>query len=333
MSRLFRAFEIVRFESLDPEFAEITGLEGYVNSPGDADDPDTAVHFYQIDQTWIVPAACCIATGRVDDETKAHFKWANRARLLANGRSLVPPPHWRRHVEGKEVLFQTIGQSGAEVYRVGETLFIKSEPLGALGELPGEIARLRWLGDTGIPCPEIVDTAEHDGRAWLLMSAVPGTDLTTADHGPEVTSQIAGRALRVLHELDPAGCPFDHRAEQRIALAKRRLEAGLYDGADPAFATSDYAMLFSTRPAHEDLVVTHGDACLPNLLARDGAFTGFVDCGRLGVADRYQDLALACRSLARNFGAVYTPLLLEAYGLDDPDPQKLAWYNLLDEFF
>lgn len=333
MSRQFRAFEIVRFESLDPEFAEITGEEGYVNGPGDADDPDIAVHFYRLDRTWIVPAACCVATGRVDDETRAHFKWAARATALANGRSLVPPPGWHRHVEGKEVLFQTIGQSGAEVYRVGETLFIKSEPLGALAELAGEIERLRWLGDTGIPCPEVVDIAEHDGRAWLLMSAVPGIDLATADHDPEVASRIVGRALRVLHELDPAGCPFDHRAERRIALAKRRLDAGLYDGADPAFAASDYAMLFSTRPAHEDLVVTHGDAGLPNLLARDGAFTGFVDCGRLGVADRYQDLALACRNLARNFGAAYTPLLLEAYGLDDPDPQKLAWYNLLDEFF
>lgn len=334
MTRRFRPFEIIRFDSLDPDFAEVNGEEGYVSSPGDADDPTLGVHFYHLDQTWIVPAADCIPTGRVDDETRAHFKWAARATALANGRELVPPPAWQRHVEGKAIAFQTIGQSGAEVYRVGDTLFIKSEPLGPLAELPGEIERLRWLGDTGIPCPEVIDSTEFDGRAWLLMSALPGRDLASSpDLSPEETCGVIARALRTLHDLDIETCPFDHRADKRIALARRRLEAGLYDGEDPADGMTDYAMLFSTRPAHEDLVVTHGDASLPNFIASDRTLSGFVDCGRLGVADRYQDLAIACRSLARNHGGVFVPLLLDAYGIDAPDQQKLAWYNLLDEFF
>jgi aminoglycoside 3'-phosphotransferase-2 len=92
-------------------------------------------------------------------------------------------------------------------------------------------------------------------------------------------------------------------------------------------------MLFSTRPAHEDLVVAHGDACLPNFLARDGQLTGLIDCGRLGVADRYQDLALAARSISRNYGRAFIPAFFSAYGVDQPDEQKLAWYALLDEFF
>jgi aminoglycoside phosphotransferase len=61
--------------------------------------------------------------------------------------------------------------------------------------------------------------------------------------------------------------------------------------------------------------------------------SGFVDWSRAGVADRYQDLALAARSLASNFGPGYEPLLWEAYGLDRSDTAKVAYYQLLDEFF
>jgi aminoglycoside phosphotransferase len=58
-----------------------------------------------------------------------------------------------------------------------------------------------------------------------------------------------------------------------------------------------------------------------------------VDLARAGVADRYQDLALAARSLEYNVGPGYASLLWEVYGLRDPDEAKIAYYQLLDEFF
>ncbi len=334
MSRRFRPYEVVRFASADPEFAEINGLEGYISGSGDADDDAVLVHFYKIEQSWVVPAEFCESLDRVDDEVRNHFEWAGRRIAEENGSRLEPPPAWRKEVAGKTVLFQSIGESGAEVYRVGDTLFLKSEPAGPLAELPGEVERLRWLADTGIPCPEVVDDLMWEERHWLLMSAIPGRDLAQShDIGPINACEMVAQALRTLHVLDTESCPFDHRAENRIAAARRRLDAGHYDGPEPDLGPTNYAMLWSTRPVHEDLVVTHGDACLPNFIARDGRLTGLVDCGRLGVADRYQDLALAARSIARNYGRAFVPAFFSAYGIDEPNEQKLAWYTLLDEFF
>lgn len=332
--RRFAFHEVVRFSSADPDFAEINGLEGYVSGLGDADDEEIAVHFYAIERTWIVPASSCISLGHIDEAVHAHVEWASRRVAEENGNALEAPPSWRKHLAGHTVLFQSIGESGAQVYRIGDVLFLKSEPIDALAELPGEIERLRWLGDTGIPCPEVVDTTTYADRHWLLMSALPGRDLAQSpDIGPIAACEIVAQALKTLHDLDPATCPFDHNVEHRIAEARARLDGGIFNGDDPAGGLAAYAMLFSTRPAHEDFVVTHGDACMPNFLARDGQLTGLIDCGRLGVADRYQDLALAARSIGRNYGRAYLPAFFSAYGVDQPDEQKLAWYALLDEFF
>jgi aminoglycoside 3'-phosphotransferase II len=61
--------------------------------------------------------------------------------------------------------------------------------------------------------------------------------------------------------------------------------------------------------------------------------TAFIDVGRLGVADRYQDLAIATRDLADAWGPRYAAQLLHDYGVGTGDLDKLRFYRLLDEFF
>ncbi|MFZ2014334.1 MAG: phosphotransferase, partial [Nocardioides sp.] len=102
--------------------------------------------------------------------------------------------------------------------------------------------------------------------------------------------------------------------------------------------------LLERRPQAElletaDLVVCHGDACLPNFLADPETLeiTGMVDVGRLGVADRHLDLALAVRSISSAelnpaYGPAAAETMLAAYGRA-ADPWRLDFYRLLDEFF
>ncbi|MEL5920740.1 hypothetical protein AAGG60_21985, partial [Stenotrophomonas maltophilia] len=62
-------------------------------------------------------------------------------------------------------------------------------------------------------------------------------------------------------------------------------------------------------------------------------FSGFVDCGRLGVADRDPDRARAARSLVHTFGDTrWVAPLFQRYGAG-ADERRLAFYRLLDEFF
>ncbi len=253
------------------------------------------------------------------------------------------PPEWRIQLSSYHFERDEVGQSAAGVFKlVGDgkpDLFLKCEPAGPFGELPDEATRLLWLVGAGIACPNVVAQDVHDGQNWLLLSAIPGRDLSVAPITPQQCIEIMATALRLLHAVDTRSCPFDHRLSNRLAIARARMEAGEVDEDDfdderLGQSAEDLFQLLETQKLEgADLVVTHGDACLPNLLALDGRFSGFIDCARLGVADRYQDLALAYCSVCDDFGEAWGQAFLDLYGVPQPDRAKLAYYQLLDEFF
>ena len=121
---------------------------------------------------------------------------------------------------------------------------------------------------------------------------------------------------RRLHALDVGTCPFDRRLDVTLASVDLPL----------------------ARPDSEDVVVCHGDLCLPNVLIDPQTFevTGLIDLARLGVADRYVDLAIATRSMALHpantqFGPAMADRFLHAYGVPGADDTKIAFYRLLDD--
>lgn len=237
-----------------------------------------------------------------------------------------------------------IGRSTSEVFRLerkgAPTFYLKREARSAHGELADEAARLRWLSNQRLQCPDIIASVTEDGCEWLLMSALPGRDLASASMvSVEARVVMLASALRALHSLDIASCPFDHRWSKRLAAAERRMRAGLvdegdFDGERLGRSAHDLFSELRRMPAgEEDLVVTHGDACLPNFVASGERFAGYIDCGRLGVADRYQDIALACRSIGGNFGEAFVEPFCRHYGLVSLDAVKMKRYQMLDEFF
>jgi kanamycin kinase len=190
--------------------------------------------------------------------------------------------------------------------------FVKWAPPGARLSLRDEAERLRWAS-AYTPVPEVVDVGTApDGSTWLLTRALAGTT-AIADcwkAAARTAVRAIGEGLRAMHDALPvATCPFSWSVEERLQRAHEPM------GVDP--------------PPVDRLVVCHGDACAPNtLLGDDGRWSGHVDLGRLGVADRWADLAIATWSTTWNYGPGWENELLAAYGVE-PDDERTAFYRLL----
>ncbi|MDI6893297.1 MAG: aminoglycoside 3'-phosphotransferase [Bacillota bacterium] len=200
--------------------------------------------------------------------------------------------------------------------------------------------RLVWLRGR-IPIPEVLGYVEYAGRQYLLttgIAGVPASDPSLGGNLPRLVSLLA-EGLKLIHAVPFEHCPFDARLEVEVVRAHGRMVAGLADEEDfdpvrkGKTARELYDMLIETRPAREDLVFTHGDYCLPNVIINDGEISGFVDLGSAGVGDRYRDLALAARSIGGNLGLRWVRPFFQAYGIHDPDWARVEFYQLLDEFF
>jgi kanamycin kinase len=215
--------------------------------------------------------------------------------------------------------------------------FVKFAPAGTRLPLAREAGRLRWARRF-TPVPEVLGSGGDHSGTWLWTAGLPGRNAVDAhwraNPGPAVAA--IGRGLRALHDALPVdGCPFTWSAADRQAQARTDVAAGLIppDGTRfPDLSNAEALARLAETPEPDRLVVCHGDACAPNtLLDDDGRWTGHVDMARLGVADRWADLAIASWSLGWNFGDGWERAFFDAYQID-PDPARIAFYRLLWDY-
>lgn len=238
----------------------------------------------------------------------------------------------------------TIGESGAYTYMLSceqkQNRYLKIMPRKLRTSMKREVEILKWL-EGKLPVPKVILYTKDAEYEYLLMSEIKGIcscDSTFSNDVPKLVSLLA-KGLRMIHSIDISDCPFDQRLSIKIKEAKNRADNGLVDEDDfddirlGRKAIDLFQELLETKPDKEDLVFTHGDYCLPNIIINNWDISGFIDWGRAGIADRYQDLALASRSLARNFDEKWIPLLFKEYGIDNIHYSKIEYYKLFDEFF
>ncbi|MGN6205627.1 phosphotransferase [Humibacter sp.] len=236
---------------------------------------------------------------------------------------VVPEPLRRRLGNGIEAVVWVNEVGGVTVRgRLGDDrVFAKWAPRDSELDLAAEAVRLGWA--SGFVCaPAVLDYSSDDDGEVLVTRALPGTNAVTKHWRaePETTVRALGEGLRRLHDALPvAGCPFDWSVAERIERSRAQ-------GIPEHVAALDR---LGEAPAVDALVVCHGDACAPNTLLDDeGVVVGYVDLGRMGVADRWADIAIGAWSTEWNYGPGYDALYYEAYGVE-PDQERIAYYRAL----
>ena len=223
----------------------------------------------------------------------------------------VPAPV-RAAAAGQPVRLVWRNEVGGLTFRIADGRFVKWSPRASGLDLVVEAAKLAWAAPF-TPVPAVLD-AGTDGSGWWLLTRELSGDNAVADRWraePATAVAAIGEGLRAMHDALPVDrCPFSWSVEDRLAKALVPRPDG-------------------EAPPVDRFVVCHGDPCAPNtLIGDDGRWSGHVDLGDLGVADRWADLAVATWSTEWNYGPDWERPLLDAYGID-PDPERTRYYRLL----
>ena len=251
-------------------------------------------------------------------------------------------------IENKTYRVDNIGQSGNQVL-IFEDMVLKIED--STTAMTEQVQMMQWL-DGRIPVPQVLAYEEVDGKSYLLMSKIGGKmscDTYYLEH-PHILLEALANGLKMLWQVDISECPRTRDLDVALKEARMQVENNLVDldNVEPTtfgeggFESPRHLLewLENNRPSYAP-VLSHGDYCLPNVFLKDDKVNGFIDLGKTGVGDKWNDIALCYRSLKHNFDGTYggkvyhdfnPDMLFEKLGIE-PDWDKINYYILLDELF
>ena len=258
------------------------------------------------------------------------------------------PSKIRTLVDKKPFTVDDIGMSGNQVL-IFEDMVLKIED--SVASMAEQVQMMQWLKGK-IPVPQVIAYEEDNGKSYLLMSKING-EMSCDDYyleHPQVLLEALVCGLKMLWEVDIKECPCIRDLDIVLGEARIRVEDNLVDldnvelttFVEGGFENPKHLLewLESNRPTFEP-VLSHGDYCLPNIFLKNGQITGFIDLGRIGIGDKWNDIALCYRSLKHNFDGTYGGKVYEDFNPDmlfeklgmEPDWNKIKYYLLLDELF
>jgi len=249
------------------------------------------------------------------------------------------PPLLAEELSVCELQKVTIGHSKAGTWRC----LFKEEPAFFLkvmerGSLRAERDRLLWLA-TKLPVPAVELFVETEEADYLLTRALEGIDCASVDSigDAERSIDVLQEALTLLRSVPIDDCPFDQRISVRLAQAAERVERGEIEAEFDEAPEALLHHLLATAPTSESKIASHGDLSLPNIILKDGRLSGFIDVGRFGVADLYQDIAILLRSTMAPYNPLFNNLpvaeMMRSFIGSDLDWPRIRWFQDLEELF
>jgi len=248
----------------------------------------------------------------------------------------------------KPFTIDDVGMSGNQVL-IFEDMVLKIEDSSTA--MQKQVEMMQWL-EGKIPVPQVLAYEVENEKSYLLMSKMDGVmscDNYYLEH-PQILLEALSCGLKMLWKVDVRECPRSRDLDAVLKEAREQVENHLVDldNVEPetfgegGFENPEQLLewLESHRPSFEP-VLSHGDFCLPNIFLENGQIAGFIDLGKTGVGDKWNDIALCYRSLKHNFDGTYggkvyedfdSEMLFEKLGIE-PDWDKIKYYLLLDELF
>lgn len=247
----------------------------------------------------------------------------------------------------ERVTLATIGYSNEKVYFLdrgyqGKDVVLKTSKRK---EVLKEGMILSWLYPR-IKTPKVYINKCIDGVYYLVMEKLEGQMMQETIFDSGIKEGIIQYALLIkrIHQIPYQDFPFITTLEDRVVEAKYNVENDLVKTQyferelKDKSAEEVYELLIRYYPQDEDKVLVHGDVCMPNFIMHLHQLSGIIDVGRMGVNDRYLDIAIALRTLRYNielYGDVMTKedinLFLDTYGIKNFNREKFIFYILLDE--
>lgn len=227
----------------------------------------------------------------------------------------------------------------AHVYFIdkGKGYFLKEAPFGALKT---EALMHDYFNSLKFTSP-VVLYKNTENKDYLLTERVVGEDCLDEIYisNPEKLCDVLGETLRILHDKSVKDCPVCDKADLYINSVKKGYESGryeydLFEGIWD-FASKDEAWKAAKEgiDIFERNTLIHGDYCLPNIMLDNWRFSGFIDLGSSGIADRHIDILWGIWTLKFNLGTdKYTDRFIDAYGRDKVDKDKLRCIAAMEMF-
>lgn len=256
------------------------------------------------------------------------------------------PDDIRRHLPEGQYVIDDVGRSQAQVLMFDDRVLKIEKDCNSSAN---EVNMMRWLQGK-LPVPQIIASTCESNTRYLLMSRIPGHYLCSANvlDDQERLAELVAEGLRRMWAVDISNCPTNRSLDAKF----KEIDEGIRSGTitmesacqEETYGTHGFASpsaLFDWLVKHrpeEELVLSHGDYCLPNIFCNDQGLTGYIDLGYAGVSDKWVDIEKGLWSMWANstgqFGGKKRDFdrkhLFNALGMQ-PDEDKLRYYSLLSE--
>ncbi len=240
------------------------------------------------------------------------------------------PPSVRKYLENSKLFDSSC--SKLSVYYSDAGCYVKVAEKGKLAH-EAELSKMFYSLGIGAQVLEFHST----DKDYLVTREAIGTDLTHCTDRPEMICRILADSLRSLHGMHYVNAPASPALTEYLKIAH-----GEFTESD--FKTTALTERFgicgrseawqivreNNHLLYADTLI-HGDACLPNVIQKDGKFSSFIDFAMSGKGDKHIDLYWALWSLWYNLKTdKYTDLFLDLYGRDNFDIELIRTVAALE---